>query len=64
MIIESENGNQFKIKVLGINNVIRSILWEEKNELFYSPIHTDNNDIDYCIIHSQNLPLNVILKSQ
>ena len=63
MIIESENGNQFKIKILGINSVIRSILWEEKNELFYSPIHTEN-DIDYCIIHSQNLPLNVILKSQ
>ena len=64
MIIESENGSTFKIKVLGINNVIKSILWEEKNEIFYSPIHTDNNDIDYCIIHSQNLPLNFILKSQ
>ena len=63
MIIESENGNQFKIKILGINNVIRSILWEEKNELFYSSIHTEN-DIDYCIIHSQNLPLNIILKSR
>ena len=35
MILGAKNGNQFEIKILGINHVIKSILWEEKNELFF-----------------------------
>ena len=63
MFIESENGSIFSIKILGINNVIKSILYELENELFYSPIHEENG-IEYCTIQGQNLPLNVILKSR
>ena len=63
MIIGAKNGNQFEIKILGINHVIKSILWEEKNELFFSSIYKENG-IEYCIIHGQNLPLNIALKSR